>query len=61
MAASKAVFSKLPGMPGRFRPVVAVNAKTGEEIGRGEIQIMLLLLVSAAVNKQKRRRPDGGF
>lgn len=43
-AASKAVFSVPPGMPlGRFDvPVVAVNAKTGEEIGRGEIQIMLL-------------------
>ena len=43
-AASKAVFSVPPGMPlGRFDvPVVAVDAKTGEEIGRGEIQIMLL-------------------
>lgn len=43
-AASKAVFAVPPGMPlGRFDIlVVAADAKTGEELGRGEIPIMLL-------------------
>lgn len=44
MAASKAVLTVPPGMPlGKFDiPVVAVDAKTGQEISRGEIPIMLL-------------------
>lgn len=43
-AASKAVFSIPPGMPlGKFDVlIIAVDAKTGEELGRGEIPIMLL-------------------
>jgi hypothetical protein len=43
-AASKAVMSVPPGMPlGKFDvPVIAVDAKTGAQLGRGEIPIMLL-------------------
>lgn len=43
-ASSKAVLTVPPGMPlGKFDiPVVAVDAKTGAELGRGEIPIMLL-------------------
>ncbi|GAB4412850.1 MAG: hypothetical protein OHK0032_08950 [Thermodesulfovibrionales bacterium] len=43
-ASSKAIFTVPPGMPlGKFDVlIVAVDAKTGEELGRGEIPIMLL-------------------
>lgn len=43
-ASSKAVLTVPPGMPlGKFDiPVIAVDAKTGAELGRGEIPIMLL-------------------
>lgn len=43
-AASKAVLTVPPGMPlGKFDiPVIAVDAKTGTEMGKGEIPIMLL-------------------
>lgn len=43
-ASSKAVLTVPPGMPlGKFDiPVIAVDAKTGAEFGKGEIPIMLL-------------------
>ncbi|MDA8078786.1 MAG: hypothetical protein M0Z79_07600 [Nitrospiraceae bacterium] len=43
-ASSKAVLTVPPGMPlGKFDiPVIAVDSKTGAELGRGEIPIMLL-------------------
>lgn len=44
MASSKALFTVPPGMPlGKFdMPIVAVDAATGQEIGRGAIPFMLL-------------------
>ncbi len=44
MAASKAIFTVPPGMPlGKFdMPIVAVDAATGKEIGKGSIPFMLL-------------------
>ncbi len=44
MAAAKALFTVPPGMPlGKFdMPIVAVDAATGQEIGRGAIPFMLL-------------------
>lgn len=44
MASSKAFFTVPPGMPlGKFdMPVIAVDAATGKEIGKGTIPFMLL-------------------
>lgn len=44
MASSRALFTVPPGMPlGKFdMPVIAVDAATGQEIGRGAIPFMLL-------------------
>ncbi len=44
MAASRALFTVPPGMPlGKFdMPVIAVDAATGKEIGKGSIPFMLL-------------------
>ncbi|MHB8843585.1 MAG: hypothetical protein ACYC7L_02460 [Nitrospirota bacterium] len=44
MASSKALFTVPPGMPlGKFdMPIIAVDAATGKEIGRGTIPFMLL-------------------
>lgn len=44
VASSRALFTVPPGMPlGKFdMPVIAVDAATGQEIGRGSIPFMLL-------------------
>ncbi len=44
MAAAKALFTVPPGMPlGKFdMPIIAVDAATGKEVGKGSIPFMLL-------------------